>query len=100
MPRLPLPIAYTVSIRSKDELQGRSREVSVIVVYIVVLLFVFFAASFIVARYSNDGPTDTPNFILLVGASLAWPISVPLTAAILLLFYVAKLADRLSGGAK
>ena len=71
-----------------------------IVAYIVVFLLTFFAGCFSVARYSSDDPTEPLNFIMLVGLSLIWPITVPLTTAILLLFCIAKLATRLSGGAK
>ena len=71
-----------------------------IVAYIVVFLFTFFAASFMVARYSYEDPTNPPTLLLLAGASLAWPITVPLSTVILLLFCIAKLADRLSRGTK
>lgn len=71
-----------------------------IVAYIVVLLFTFFAASFMVARYSYEDPTDPPTLLLLACASLMWPITIPLAAAIILLIYIAKLATELAGGAK
>jgi hypothetical protein len=68
--------------------------------YMVVFLFTFFAASFIVSRYSYDHPTDPPIFLLLTGGSLIWPITVPLAVLILLLLGIAELAVRLAGGAK
>lgn len=71
-----------------------------IAVYIVVLSFTFFAGSFMVARHGHEDPTEPSNFFTLVGASLMWPITIPLVAAILLLLGMAKLAERLSGGTK
>ena len=66
--------------------------------YMVIVLFTFFAASFIVARHTYECPTDPPVFLLLTGASLIWPITIPLAALILLLPGIAQLAVRLSGG--
>jgi hypothetical protein len=83
-----------------DVLRGRRREVIGLVAYIVAFLFTFFAASFLVARYNYEDPTEPLNFLLLVGASLIWPISVPLTIAIMLLLFIAKLAVGLSRGAE
>lgn len=71
-----------------------------IVAYIVVFLFIFFAASLMVARYGNESPTEPPTFLALVAASLLWPITLPLTMVIILLIFIAKLAVILSGGAK
>lgn len=71
-----------------------------LIVYIVVFLLVFFVASFAVARWSSHDPTDPDTFLLLVGAALAWPVTVPLTAAIFLLFGIAMLANKLSGDSK
>ena len=74
-----------------------------IAAYIVVFVFTFFAGSFLLARYgseSDESPTEPENFLMLVGASLIWPLTVPLTTAIMLLIYIAKWATRLSGGAK
>lgn len=72
-----------------------------VVLYIVVFLLLFFAASFAVARWSREkDPTDPDTFLLLVGFALAWPVTVPLTAAIFLLMGIALLANKLAGGAK
>ena len=71
-----------------------------IVAYIVVFFFTFFAGSFMVARFGDESPTAPSIFLMLVGASLIWPITIPLTTAILLLICIAKLAIKLSGGAK
>lgn len=72
-----------------------------LIVYIVIFLLTFFAASFAVARCSYwDDPTDPDTFLRLVAVALAWPFTVPLTAAIFLLLGIAMLANKLSGGAK
>lgn len=65
--------------------------------YIVVLVFTFFAGSFLVARCEGESPTEPGNFFLLVGASLIWPITLPLFGAIFLLLWIASLAQRLAG---
>lgn len=70
------------------------------IVYAVVCLFTFFVGSFMVYRHGHEDPTDPPNLLLLAGASLVWPITVPLAAGIMLLIVIAKLAIRLAGGAK
>lgn len=71
------------------------------IVYVVVFLLTFFAASFAVARYCLcDDPTDPGTFYLLVGFALVWPVTVPLFAAIFLLMGIAMLAEKLSGGTK
>lgn len=70
------------------------------IVYAVVSLLTFFVASFMVSRYTYDDPTNPPTFLLLAGASLVWPITVPLAAAILLFLGIATLAIRLARGAK
>ena len=67
-----------------------------IVAYIVVFFFAFFVGIFMVARYGNESPMNPPIFLMLVGASLIWSITVPLTTAIMLLIYIAKWATRLS----
>lgn len=70
------------------------------IVYVVVCLFTFFVASFMVSRYTYDDPTHQPTFLLLAGASLVWPITILLAASLLLLLCIAKLAIRLARGAK
>lgn len=70
------------------------------IVYIVVFLLTFFAASFAVVRSSCDDPTHPDTFLLLVASALAWPVTVPLFAAIFLLMGIAMLAKKLSEGAK
>ena len=71
------------------------------IVYIVVFLLTFFAASFAVARYSCcDDPADPETFFLLVAFALMWPVMVPLLAATFLLMGIAMLAKKLTGGAK
>lgn len=67
-----------------------------IVLYIVILLLTFFAASFLVARYTYESPTAPTNVLLLAGVSLVWPITVPLFTAIFLLVGIAQLAKELS----
>ena len=64
--------------------------------YIAVFVFTFFAASFLVARCADESPTEPGNFLLLVGASLAWPITLPLAGAAFLLLCIARLAERLA----
>lgn len=72
-----------------------------LIVYMVVFLLAFFVASFAVARCSScANPTDLDAFLLLVAVALAWPITVPLFAAIFLLVGIAKLAEKIAGGAK
>jgi hypothetical protein len=71
------------------------------IVYIVVFLLTFFAASFAVARYCHgEDPIKPETFFLLAGYALMWPVTVPLFAAILLLMGIAILAEKLTGGAK
>ena len=70
--------------------------VAYIVVYIVVFLYTFFVACFMVARYADASPMEPSNFLILVGASLIWPITLPLTVVITLLLFVAELATKLS----
>lgn len=72
----------------------------VCIVYVVVFLLVFFAASFAGARCSCYDPTRPDMLLLLVALALLWPVSVPLTAAIFLLMGIAILAKKLTGGAK
>ena len=67
-----------------------------IVSYIVVFLFTFFVGSFMVAHNSYKDPTEPHTFIPLVGASLVWPITIPLVVITLLLIGIAKLAIILS----
>lgn len=70
------------------------------IVYAVVSLFTFFVASFMVSRYTYDDPTNPPTLLLLAGASLMWPITIPLALSLLLLLCIATLAIRLARGAK
>ena len=70
------------------------------IIYVVVFLLTFFMASFAVARYYCEDPTDPGTFFLLVGYALMWPVTVPLFAAIFLLMGIAMLAEKLSGGTK
>lgn len=71
------------------------------IVYIVLFLLTFFVASIVVARCSRcDDPTNPDTFWLLVSSALMWPITIPLTAAILFLIGIAKLAEKIAGGAK
>lgn len=65
--------------------------------YIVVFVVTFFAGSFLIARCTYESPTHPTNFTLLVGVSLVWPITLPLTGAIFLLLGIACLASRLAG---
>lgn len=64
--------------------------------YIAVFIFTFFAGCFLVARCAHESPTGPTNFALLVGAALVWPITVPLSVAIFLLFGIARLADKMA----
>jgi len=64
--------------------------------YMVVFVFTFFGASFVVARCSNESPMAPENFLLLVGLSLVWPITLPLAGAIFLLLGIACLAEKLA----
>ena len=74
---------------------------NVLIVYVVGFLLTFFVASLAVARCCRrDDPTDPDTFFPLVAFALAWPLMVPLTAAILLLLGIAMLAEELTGGAK
>ena len=65
--------------------------------YIAVFIFTFFAGSFLVARCAHESPTKPTYFTLLVGASLVWPITVPLVVVIFLLYGIACLADDMAG---
>ena len=74
---------------------------NVLIVYVVGFLLTFFMASCAVARYCwHADPTDPETFFPLVAFVLVWPLTVPLTAAILLLLGIAMLAEELTGGAK
>ena len=64
--------------------------------YVAVFIFTFFASSFLVARCTHESPTEPTNFGVLIGTSLVWPIAVPLTVAIFLLFGIACLAKSLA----
>lgn len=68
-----------------------------LMVYTAVFVFTFFAASFLVALCADESPTEPGNFLLLVGASLAWPITLPLAGVVLLLLGIARLASALAG---
>jgi hypothetical protein len=71
---------------------------TVLIAYIAVFIFTFFAASFLIARCTYESPTEPTNFFLLVGASLVWPLTLPLAGVTLLLFGMAMLANKLAGG--
>lgn len=64
--------------------------------YIAVFIFTFFAGSFLVARCAHEPPTEPSNFLLLVGASLVWPLTLPLAVAVFLLFSIARLVEGLA----
>lgn len=64
--------------------------------YIAICIFTFFVSSFLVARCTHESPTEPTNFSLLVGASLVWPISLPLAIVIFLFFSIAWLAAELA----
>ena len=64
--------------------------------YMAVFVFTFFVASFLVARCAGESPTEPENFLLLVGTSLVWPVTLPLAGVIFLLFGIACLADKLA----
>ena len=71
------------------------------IVYTVVFLLVFFVASVVAVRRSPcEDHTDPDTFWPLTGFALIWPITIPLTATMLLLMGIAKLAEKLAGGAK
>lgn len=65
--------------------------------YIAVFVFTFFAASFMMARCTDESPTEPTNFFMLVGLSLVWPMTLPLAGAGLLLLGIARLASALAG---
>ena len=68
------------------------------IVYIAVFLLVFFVSSFVVSKYSNCyEPTRPDTFLLLVGVTLIWPVTVPLGMMILLLHGIARLAEIMAG---
>ena len=72
-----------------------------LIVYTVVFLLTFFAASYMIARFSYcDNPTDSDTFLVLVAVALAWPLAIPVAAAIFLLLGIATLAETLAGGAR
>lgn len=64
--------------------------------YIAVFIFTFFAGSFLIARITCESPTEPDNFLLLMGMSLVWPIALPLTVTVFLLFGIARLAEKLA----
>lgn len=68
-----------------------------LMVYIAVYIFTLFAVSFIVARYTDESVTDPDKFLVLVIASLRWPLILPLAGAGLLLFGMVYLVDKLTG---
>lgn len=81
-----------------DAIRERECEVSGSIAYIVVFLFTFFAACFVVARCcSLHDPTDPGMFLLLLGLALVWPVTVLLSTAGFILFVIARLAEILSG---
>ena len=65
--------------------------------YIAVFVFVFFTGSSMLARLADESPTKPINFLFLVGASLIWPITLPLAVAVFLLFGIARLAENMPG---
>ena len=67
-----------------------------LIAYIAVFIFTFFTASFLIARHTDESPTEPSNFLVLVGVSLVWPLTLPLAGATLLLFGIAMLANRLA----
>lgn len=67
-----------------------------IMAYIAVFIFTFFAGCFLVARFTHESPTEPNNLTLLAVASLVWPITLPLSVAIFLLFGIARLADKMA----
>ena len=67
-----------------------------LIAYIAVFIFTFSAGSFLVARFTHESPTSPTNFGLLVGASLIWPITLPLSVVIFMLLCIAWLADNLA----
>ena len=74
---------------------------NLLIIYIVGLLLTFFAASLVVAIYCRFyDPTEPETFGPLVGYALVWPITIPFTAAIVLLLGIAMLAKKLAGGAE
>jgi hypothetical protein len=66
------------------------------IAYTAVFIFTFFAGSFLIARFAHESPTEPSNFMMLVGASLAWPLTLPLAGAIFFLFVIARMADALA----
>ena len=71
------------------------------IVYTVVFLLVFFVASVAAVRRSPcKDPTDPDTFWSSAVFALICPIAIPLTATMLLLRGIAKLAEKLAGGAK
>ena len=71
------------------------------IVYTVVFLLVFFVASVAAVRRSPcEDPTDPDTFWSSALFALIWPITIPLTATMLLLMGIAKLAEKLARGAK
>jgi hypothetical protein len=81
--------------------KGRRREVIGLIVYVVGFLLALFAGSFTIARCCPwDSPTEPDTFLLLMAAALAWPLTFPLVLAIILLLGIARLAEKLAGGAE
>ena len=68
--------------------------------YIAVFIFAFFAASYLIARYTDNSPTEPLIFLLSVGLSLVWPLTLPLAVVGLLLFVIARMADALAAKQK
>lgn len=83
-----------------DAIRERECEVSGYIAYIVVFLFTFFSACFVVARCDLYDPTNPETFLMLLGLALVWPVTVVLSTAGFILFVIARLAEILSGRGK
>ena len=66
------------------------------IVYMAVFTITFFAASFLIARCTYESPTEPSNFLMSVGLSLMWPLTLPLAVTIYLLFVLARMAEALA----
>lgn len=66
-------------------------------VYIAAFIFTFSAGSFLIARCAHESPTEPTKFMLLVGVSLIWPITLPLAVVIFLLLGIARWVSELAG---
>lgn len=66
------------------------------IAYTAVFTFTFFAASFLLARFTCESPTEPSNFMILIGVSLVWPLTLSLAGAVFMLFVIARMADALA----